>query len=110
MTWAELEAAAERRLAEKRVVQERHIRTLCDRLTADGYEAEVLEHQADGWQVRVRYPQSADVWISVRCQVADGRAQFEWCRWLPSISAAHDIDRAATYLNTLLGAGVVPGR
>ena len=106
MTWAELEAIAERRLVEKRLAQEPYVRKLRDRLASDGFDAEAIEDAADGWLVRVRYPDSADVWITVRCVVADGRAHFEWCRHLPRICAADDVDTAATYLHALLGAGV----
>ena len=106
MTRAELEAIAERRLLERRLAQEPYVRKLRDRLAADGFDAEAIEDAADGWLVRVRYPASADVWITVRCVVADGRAHFEWSRHLPRICAADDVDAAATYLHALLGAGV----
>jgi hypothetical protein len=106
MTWAELEAIAERRRAEKRLAQEPYVRKLCDRLIADGFDAEAVEDAAEGWVVRVRYPASVDVWITVRCVVAGGQAQFEWCRHLPSICAADDVDTAASYLHTLLNVGV----
>jgi hypothetical protein len=104
MIWAELEAIADRRLAERRSIQEQYVRKLYERVITDGYRAEVLDQARDGWHVRVQYPPSSDVWVTVRCVVADGHARFEWCRWLPWTCAADDIDTAATFLRDLLGA------
>ncbi|HEY8456353.1 MAG TPA: hypothetical protein VIL34_12210 [Actinopolymorphaceae bacterium] len=104
MIWAELEAIADRRLAERRIAQEQHIRKLHERLVSDGYHAQVLDQPREGWQVRVQYPPSTSVWVTVRCVITEGRATFEWCRWLPWTCSANDIDTAVAFLRDLLGA------